>query len=301
VFDPKKRDDLELVLTAPPDRDPISGHALLDQVATGGLGASLRQTHVVGVGADPGPSETDLSRALEAPFAGDGAVHVCGTDALGRDLFARMLYAGRTSFAAATLAAFLIVSLGSLLGLAAGALRGGVDVLVSRAIEGLQSLPTLVLLLGFVALLPPSAANSRWTIPLVIAAVGWTHVARLARAEALRVGEMPFVHAATAAGFSRARVLRRHVLPNSMAPVWIAACFVLSAGLVLESSAAFLGFGIEHPAPSFGGLLAEARGGDAWWLALFPGLWLFTAILAIHLVGEGVREALDPRAEGARG
>ncbi|HTF89039.1 MAG TPA: ABC transporter permease [Planctomycetota bacterium] len=242
-----------------------------------------------------GPSETHLEDSMQAPRV--ASRHWCGTDALGRDLLARLLYAGRTSFAVAGLAAVLMVGIGSLLGLAAGALRGLTDTLVSRAIELLQSFPTLVLLLGLISLLPARAANSRWTIPLVIAAIGWTHIARLARAEAMRVHEMAFVRAATAAGFSRARVLRQHVLPNSMGPVWVAASFVLSGGLVLESSAAFLGFGIQHPAPSWGGLLADARGGDAWWLAVFPGLWLFAAILSIHLVGEGVRDALDPRTE----
>ncbi|HUR26826.1 MAG TPA: ABC transporter permease [Planctomycetota bacterium] len=260
------------------------------------------------VGADPralavftpiafGPGETDLSRTLEAPFASsdDGLRHGCGTDALGRDLLARMLYAGRTSFAVAFLAALLITLIGATLGLAAGALRGIVDGLVSRGIELLQAFPTLVLLLGLILLLPASAADSRWSVPLLIGCVGWAHVARLARAEALRVGESGYVQAAIASGIPRARVIWRHVLPNSLGPIWIAASFVLSAGLVLESAAAFLGFGVQPPTPSFGALLEDARAAQAWWLALFPGLWMFSAILAIHLVGEGVRDALDPR------
>ncbi len=246
-----------------------------------------------------GPEGTLLRGALQAPLQDSAAGHHwCGTDQLGRDLLARLLYAGRTSFAVAFIAALLILALGAALGLAAGALRGAVDFVVLRAIELLQAFPTLVLLLGVVALLPRQVANTRWTIPLAIAAFGWTHIARLARAEALRVSELGFVQAASAAGFSRARVLLRHVLPNSLAPVWIAASFVLSAGLVLESAAAFLGLGIRHPAPSFGTLLAESRATQAWWLALFPGVWLFASILAIHLVGEGVRDALDPRDEG---
>ncbi len=245
-----------------------------------------------------GPGGALLESALQAPLQDSAAGHHwCGTDQLGRDLLARLLYAGRTSFAVAFLAALLILTLGTALGLAAGTLRGAVDFVVSRAIELLQAFPTLVLLLGVVALLPAQLANSRWTMPLAIAAFGWTHIARLARAQALRVSELGFVQAASAAGFSRSRVLLRHVLPNSLAPVWIASSFVLSAGLVLESAAAFLGFGIQHPAPSFGALLADARATQAWWLALFPGVWLFASILAIHLVGEGVRDALDPRAE----
>jgi len=248
-----------------------------------------------------GPNQTDLQAATQAPSWGASAAehgrHWCGTDALGRDQLARLLHAGRTSFSVALLASALILGIGAALGLCAGALRGFADFAVSRLIELLQAFPTLVLLLGLISLLPSSAANSRWTVPLVIAAIGWTHIARLARAQALRVRESDFVRAALAAGFSPARVLWFHVLPNSLGPVWVAASFVLSAGLVLESSAAFLGFGVQHPAPSWGGLLAQARGGDAWWLALFPGLWLFAAILCIHLVGEGVRDALDPRDE----
>jgi peptide/nickel transport system permease protein len=241
-----------------------------------------------------GPNDTDLASALRPP----SSEHVCGTDALGRDLLARMLYSGRTSFSVALVAALAIVGLGALLGLAAGTLRGAVDAVVSRAIELLQAFPTLVLLLGLLATLPSSLADSRWSVPLLIGLVGWGHVARLARAEALRVSEAGFVQAALASGFARSRVLFRHVLPNSLGPVWIAACFVFSAGLVLESSAAFLGFGVQLPAPSFGALLADARATQAWWLALFPGLWLFAAILSIHLVGEGVRDALDPRDPG---
>ena len=252
-----------------------------------------------------GPNETDLQAATQPPrwgaHTGARGRHWCGTDALGRDQLARLLYAGRTSFTVASLAAALVLGLGSALGLLAGGLRGLVDIGVSRLIELLQAFPTLVLLLGLISLLPPSAASSRWTVPLVIAAIGWTHIARLARAQALRVRESAFVRAAHAAGFSPSRVLWFHVLPNSLGPVWVAASFVLSAGLVLESSAAFLGFGVQHPAPSWGGLLAQARGGDAWWLALFPGLWLFAAILCIHLVGEGVRDALDPRDEARPG
>ncbi len=246
-----------------------------------------------------GPGETDLSRALESPLVSEGpsGLHWCGTDALGRDQLARLLYAGRTSFAVAFLAATVILTLGAALGLAAGALRGAADAVVLRAIELLAAFPTLVLLVGLVALLPRDLADSPWTLPLAIAALGWTHVARLARAEVLRVSSLGFVQAATAAGFSRSRVILRHVLPNSLSPVWIAASFVLSANLVLESAAAFLGFGVQHPAPSFGALLSEARATQSWWLALFPGLWLFAAILSIHLVGEGVREALAPRRE----
>lgn len=258
------------------------------------------------VAADPGarvwsapvahsPYATELSATRTAP----GAAHWLGSDALGRDLLARLLHAGRTSFRVALLAAALILAIGTSLGLLAGALGGAVDTLVARAIELLQAFPVLVLLLGVLAVLPNAALESAWTLPLWIGAIGWPHVARLTRAEAQRVARTGYVRAAHAAGLPPLRVLALHHFPNSLSPMWIAASFVVSAGLVLESSAAFLGLGVRPPTASFGALIGEARGGEVWWLALFPGLWLFAAILSVHWVGEGVREALDVRDEGA--
>jgi peptide/nickel transport system permease protein len=245
-----------------------------------------------------GPNEPDLALGLAAPglFGAESGPHLLGTDALGRDLAARLLHAGRTSFAVAFLATLVIAVLGTGLGLLAGTLGGVVDFAVLRAVELLQAFPTLVLLLGVVALVPAESGRSPWIVPLAIGAAGWTHVARLARAESQRVSQAVFVQAAVAAGFTRRRVLLRHVLPNSLGPVWIALAFVFSAGLVLESSLSFLGLGVPPPTASFGGLLADARASQAWWLALLPGLWLFGAIVSVHQVGEGVREALDPRA-----
>lgn len=258
------------------------------------------------ISADPGatvwaapvphsPYSTQLSSTRAAP----GATHWLGSDALGRDLLSRLLHAGRTSFRVALLAALLVLAIGTSLGLLAGALGGAADTLVARAIELLQAFPVLVLLLGVLAVSPPSALQSAWTLPVWIGAIGWPHVARLTRAEAQRVAQSGYVRAARAAGFSPLRVLVLHHLPNSLSPTWIAASFVVSAGLVLESSAAFLGLGVRPPTASFGALIGEARGGEVWWLTLFPGLWLFAAILSVHWVGEGVREALDVRDEGA--
>jgi peptide/nickel transport system permease protein len=217
--------------------------------------------------------------------------HPLGTDSLGRDLLARAIHGTRTSLGVALAATALLVLLGVLVGALAGFAGGWIDLLLSRLIEVVLAFPVLFLILVAVALLGPSPAH----VVLVIGCVGWTGIARLARAEVLRLRGLDFVLAARALGYSRARVVLRHVLPNALPPLLVGATFALSAALLVESALSFLGFGARLPVPSWGGLANESREIGHWWIQLFPGALVFATVLCVNLIGDAVRDALDPR------
>jgi len=231
--------------------------------------------------------------AIDAPLR-----HLLGTDALGRDVLARTLWGGRISLGIGLAAALLLSAIGTLLGAAAGYLGGFVDGVVSRTIEIVLCFPAFFLVLCAVAWTDPDVVPVPFAIVLVIAAVGWTSTARLVRAEALRVAASDHVTAARALGLHPARVLVRHVLPNSIGPALIAFGFAAGGAIGVESSLAFLGLGAQIPVPSWGGLVGEARGADQAWAWIAPGALVFLAVLAWVLVAESAREALDPRAVG---
>lgn len=236
------------------------------------------------------PGEPDLNSAWR---------HPCGTDALGRDVLARTLWGGRASLAVGALATLAVTLLGLWLGALAGYARGPLDRAISALIALLQSFPPLFLVVTAVAIGSDGPAAARlsplvWVV-LVIALVGWTGVARLVRAEALRVRELDYVLAARALGFSPARVLLGHVLPNVLAPALVAAGFVAVSAILAESSVSFLGFGIRVPSPSWGALMQEARTGQHAWLFLFPGACLLVTALCLSWLGDAARNALDPR------
>ena len=225
--------------------------------------------------------------------------HVLGTDKLGRDLFVRALYGGRISLAVGLLSTALLVAIGTAVGAVAGYAGGRVDLVLSRLIEVVQSVPAFFLIITAVALIPEKTLHPVLAIVVVIALVRWTGVARLVRAEFLKLKELDFVLAARALGLSRRRIVFRHVLPNALGPVLVAAAFSVAAGILTESSISFLGFGIQHPIPSWGSLINESRAVEHWWIQVFPGLLIFLTVFCTNLVGEGIRDALDPR--GARG
>ncbi len=236
------------------------------------------------------PGEPQLNASLR---------HPCGTDALGRDVLARTLWGGRASLAVAFLSTVGVLLLGVLLGAAAGYARGPLDRAVSALVALLQSFPPFFLVVTAVAIGSEGPAAAQLSplvwIVLVIVAVGWTGVARLVRAEALRVRELDYVLAAHALGFSPARVLLRHVLPNVLAPALVAAGFVAVSAILAESSVSFLGFGLRVPNPSWGALMQEARTGQHLWIFLFPGLLLLASALSLSRIGDVARAALDPR------
>lgn len=232
--------------------------------------------------------------ALNSPLR-----HPCGTDALGRDVLARTLWGGRPSLAVGALSTLAVLVFGVLLGALAGYVRGPLDRGISALVALLQSFPPLFLVITAVAIGSdgPAAAQLSplvWVV-LVIALVGWTGVARLVRAEALRVRELDYVVAARALGLSPARVLLRHVLPNVLTPALVAAGFVAVSAILAESSVSFLGFGIRVPSPSWGALMQEARTGQHVWLFLFPGACLLATALCLSWLGDAARDALDPR------
>jgi peptide/nickel transport system permease protein len=259
-------------------------------------------------------NENDMGRRFEKPFAdppapggGDAAaaaseVHLLGTDENGRDMLCRMLWGARVSLAVGFVAVGIYVVIGVLIGAVAGYFRGWVDILLSRFVEWVICFPVFVLILVIVAFLqertilgldPPQLV----VVMVVIGVTGWTTVARLVRAEFLRLVEQDFVRAARALGARPARVIFGHVLPNAMAPVLVAAAFGVAGAILTESALSFLGLGINVPRPSWGGMLNSVRGYEtsSVWIVLWPGLAIFLVITCYNLVGEALRDALDPR------
>ncbi len=236
-------------------------------------------------------------QALPAP---PGPDHPLGTDNAGRDTLARLLHGTRSSLCVGVAAAAVQVSLGLLLGAFAGYLGGWVDRVVTSAAEALLSIPLLLMLLV------AQGALERTTLLSTMAVIGltrWADTSRLVRAEALRVREMGYVEASHALGSSRLRTLATHVLPNCLAPALVSATFGVGSAILLESALSFLGFGAPEPTASWGLLMADgfqdALNPDARLLVLLPGLAIFLSVTAFNLVGDGLREALDPRAQGA--
>ena len=241
------------------------------------------------------PYASDLDRVLVPPSRSSWL----GTDGLGRDLGARLLHGSRVSLAVGLLAAALALALGVPLGAVAGYRGGLADAVVSRCTEAVLCIPTLLLALVFLAVSPSWLAHfpDAVRISLVLGVTGWTPVARYLRGEFLKLRESDLVAAARASGARDSRIVVLHLLPSAMAPVLVTAAFTVSAAILLEAALSFLGFGVRPPTPTWGGLLGEARQHvqRAWWLTLFPGAALFLAVLACNLVGEGLRDLLDPR------
>jgi peptide/nickel transport system permease protein len=246
-------------------------------------------------------NENRMDRRFEAPGGGDGA-HLLGTDENGRDLLCRMLWGARVSLSVGFVAVGIYVALGIAIGAVAGYYRGWVDIVISRFVEWVICFPVFVLILVIVAFLqdrtilgmdPPQIL----VVMVVIGITGWTTVARLVRAEFLRLVEADFVRAARALGARPARIIFGHVLPNAMGPVLVAAAFGVAGAILTESGLSFLGLGINVPRPSWGGMLNSARGYEqsSAWIVLWPGLAIFLVITCYNLVGEALRDALDPR------
>ena len=192
----------------------------------------------------------------------------------------------------------IYVAIGIVVGAVAGFFRGWVDMVISRIIEVVIVFPAFFLILTIVAFVGPSL----WNIMLVIGLTGWTGVARLVRGEFLRLADQEFVIAGRALGYGPGRLIFRHILPNAMAPVLVAATFGVAGAILTESALSFLGIGITIPTPSWGNILADGRDFNniAPWLIYFPGLTIFITILCYNLAGEALRDALDPRLRGSR-
>lgn len=237
------------------------------------------------------PNTIDLSARLEPPGRG----HYLGTDDLGRDVASRMIHGARVSLTVGYFATVIAVLVGSLFGALAGYYGGATDWLISRFIEVVLCFPFLFLLLGIVALFKPSML----TIMIALGLTSWTSEARYVRGEFLRIREVEFAQAARASGARDARIIFRHLLPNALAPVLVSASFGVAAAILTESALSFLGLGVPLPTASWGSILSTAHEHIeyGWWLVLFPGLAIFSTVASFNIVGERVREALDPRSE----
>jgi peptide/nickel transport system permease protein len=237
------------------------------------------------------PNRIDLKTIGKPP----SLAHPLGTDMTGRDLWSRLVYGGRISMSVGVVAVAIYVTLGVLLGSLAGYYGGSVDGLIMRFTEVVMSFPTLIILITIVAIVGPGLFNSMIAIGLI----GWTGIARLVRGQILSLREMDFVTAARAVGAPQGRVLVQHVLPNVIAPIIVAATFGIAGAILTEAGLSFLGLGIKPPTPSWGNMINEAQQltiiESKPWLWLGPGLMITLSVLAINFIGDGLRDALDPR------
>jgi peptide/nickel transport system permease protein len=235
------------------------------------------------------PDAIDAYRVLMPP----SYEHMLGTDELGRDVLTRLLYGARISLKVGFVAVGIAVAIGTLLGLLAGYYGGWIDMVLMRFVDIMLCFPTFFLILAVIAMLEPSI----WYIMAVIGLTGWMGVARLVRAEVLSLREREFVMAARALGASDFRIIFRHILPNSLSPVLVSATLGVAGAILTESALSFLGIGVQPPTPSWGNILTSGKDyiEFAWWLSLFPGLSILITVLSYNLVGEGIRDALDPR------
>jgi ABC-type dipeptide/oligopeptide/nickel transport system permease subunit len=220
--------------------------------------------------------------------------HLMGTDRVGRDVFARMIHGSRVSLAVGIVSVFISTVIGIIIGSIAGYFGGWTDMIISRIIEIVICFPTFFLILTIIAILPE---RSILNIILILGLLGWTGIARLVRGEVLKQRSLDYVTASIALGASSTRTIFRHILPNSLAPVLVSISFGIAGSILTESSLSFLGVGVDIPTASWGELLNQAREAPQiyWWLAIFPGLPIFLTVTVYNLVGEGLRDAMDPR------
>ncbi|NML84634.1 ABC transporter permease [Polaromonas sp.] len=234
------------------------------------------------------PNDTAVSERLSAPTAS----HLLGTDELGRDLFSRIAFGGRYSLTISALTAAGSIVFGTLLGLVAGFFRR-LDTPVMRVVDAMMSFPDILLAIALVAILGPSMLN----VVLALVLVYTPRVARVVRASTLVVRELLFVEAARAVGVSTAGILWRHILPNLMSPILVQASFIFAYAILAEAALSFLGVGVPPEIPTWGTMVAGSQqyAHQALWIVLFPGLAIIMTALSLQLLGDGVRDLLDPR------
>ncbi len=264
-------------------KNPLSVAGLVIILALAGIAllAPLISTHE--------PTKIDVYNVLSPPSSN----HPFGTDELGRDLLSRMIWGSRASLKVGFIAVGIAITIGTILGSIAGYYGGKIDALLMRFVDIMLAFPTFFLILAVIAIVEPSIS----TIMIIIGLTGWMDVSRLIRAEFLTLKERDFVAAAQALGASDSRLIFRHIIPNALSPVFVAATFGIAGAILTESGLSFLGLGVQPPEPSWGNILTSGKDNItvAWWLSLFPGIAILITVLSYNLVGEGLRDALDPR------
>jgi len=235
------------------------------------------------------PADINVKAILLAP----SMQHWMGTDGLGRDVLTRMLFGGRISLLVGLVAVGISTVIGIVLGAIAGYYRGWVDTVIMRLVDVMLSIPSFFLILAVIAFLTPSIIN----VMIVIGLTSWMGVTRLVRAEFLSLSGREFVQAARTLGAKDARLIFTHLLPNSLTPIIVSSVLGVAGAVLMESGLSFLGLGVQAPQASWGNILTDGKDyiQFAWWLSLFPGLAILITVLGYNLLGEGLRDALDPR------
>ena len=235
------------------------------------------------------PDDINVKAILLAP----SWQHWMGTDGLGRDVLSRMLFGGRISLLVGLVAVGISTAIGILLGAVAGYYRGWVDTLIMRLVDVMLSIPSFFLILAVIAFLTPSIVN----VMIVIGLTSWMGVTRLVRAEFLSLSGREFIMASRTLGAKDVRLIFTHLLPNSLTPIIVSSVLGIAGAVLMESGLSFLGLGVQAPQASWGNILTDGKDyiQFAWWLSLFPGLAILITVLGYNLLGEGLRDALDPR------
>jgi peptide/nickel transport system permease protein len=235
------------------------------------------------------PNQINAWHVLSPP----SSAHWFGTDELGRDVLSRVLYGASISLKVGFVAIGIAVAIGTVVGLISGYYSGILDVVLMRFVDIMLCFPAFFLILAVITFLKPDI----WYIMIIIGLTGWMGVARLVRAETLSVREMDYIMAARCIGCSDARIIFRHILPNVASPILVSATLGVAGAILTESALSFLGIGVQPPTPSWGNILTSGKDyiEFAWWLSFFPGLAILITVLSYNLLGEGIRDALDPR------
>jgi peptide/nickel transport system permease protein len=287
------------------DRVAFVGLGVIVLLVALALGAGLIAHYIT----HRGPNDLSLSRVMRDGFGlpkGPNGTYLFGADTAGRDLFIRVIYGARTSLEVAIVATGISVFIGVVLGMTAGFFGGKIDTVISRTIDVILSLPLLVFALGIAAacgttkegcfhgLLRPGLG----VVVFIIAAFSWPYIARIVRGNTLSLREKEFVESARSLGASNRRIMFREVLPNLVAPILVYSTLIIPSNIVFEAALSFLGLGVPQQTPSWGRMLSEASRNleGAPWLMIFPVVFLVTTTLAFNLLGDGLRDALDPRA-----